>query len=55
MNNREQLLRDIKTIMHKEYNHELIKFYNRRRYMKEMKKYKRKRDRLKFKKMDVQI
>jgi len=46
----EQLLKDVKSLMHQEYNHELAKFYNRRRY-KEEKEFKRKRERKKLKRI----
>ena len=37
MKKKQQLLKDVKTIMHKEYDHELSKHYNRKRYIKDTK------------------
>lgn len=45
-------IRYIKLIMHEEYNHELSKFYHRKRWIKESKKFYWKRKR-KEKKLDL--
>ena len=42
-------LKYVKIVMHKEYNHELSKHYNRRRWLKENKKFFWKRERKKWK------
>ena len=49
-------LKDVKIIMHKEYDHELYKWQNRKRYVKEDdKKYRNKRLRRRMKMMKYQI
>jgi hypothetical protein len=52
MRDKNRFLKDVKIVMHNEYNHELAKYYNRKRYMKEDKKFRNKRLRQKHKRFE---
>ena len=46
---KDRMIDYVKIVMHAEYNYELQKFYHHKRYLKEQKKFKKKRNRQKLK------